>query len=179
MYTWLLFTPQSGLEVLPNCRLEYLEGSFLSVCCWIRDRYTSTNDTLTLIIGISKLLFDQSHSDLGVEKLLMAVSTLLVHLHVWAVIIQFTTLLQTKQTPLCAKLYCTFLISVASVMLNARSACRPLSRWGGDDLAEARFPESAWFELELGILSSNTLSGIIELQPSRGRAVCCPSFVCF
>lgn len=143
--------------MLLNCRLESLEGSFLSVCCWIRDRYTSVNDTLPLIIGISKLLFDQSHSDLGVEKLLTAISTLLVHLHIRAVIIQFTTLLQTKQAPQCAKLYCIFLISGASVMLNARSACRPLSRWGGDDLAEARFPESAWFESELGILSSNQL----------------------
>ena len=60
---------------------------------------------------------------------------LLVHLHIWAVVIQFATLLQIKQTLLCAKLCYMFLILAASFMLNARSACEPLSRWERCDLS--------------------------------------------
>lgn len=94
-----------------------------------------------VVVNISvQLLFESLHQDLSFDKVLAAISTFLVHLHIWAVAIQFATLLQTKQTLLCAKLCCMFLILAASFISNARLACGPLSRWGGCDLAEAPLP---------------------------------------
>jgi hypothetical protein len=70
-----------------------------------------------------QVLFEQLDQALSVDKVSAAVSALVVELHIRAAVIQFATLLQPKQTPLCTKL-CGMLMMLAALnMLGSLLAC--------------------------------------------------------